>query len=381
MLPSLLLAVAAGPPGVMTPKAGPLPAVRPIAESAVATIHLEGSPDFLALAYGGLWVANEGAAAVQRLDPATGRIVAQVPVHAPCGAMGAGFGALWVASCKDRTILRIDARTNAVVARVALPVADPETSIAVGEGGVWVLSDAQGVLSRIDPDTNAVAARVVVAPYSYAAMAGFGAIWVTNTGNAGPLGPPGAVQRVDPVTNAVVARIPVRGQPRFLAVGEGAVWVLNQVDGSVSRIDPDTNRVVETIDVDVPGPGGDIAAGGGFVWVRATKTLLSVIDPATNQVVRRYGPPQGSGAVRVGDGAAWISAHDVATLWKLPAPRRSSAAPARPRDEGRAGGVAVGRELEEMRRRAPLLERDQPHAQRRPAAQQILDDGFRRHQP
>jgi YVTN family beta-propeller protein len=93
--------------------------------------------------------------------------------------------------------------------------------------------------------------------------------------------------------------------------------VLNQADGSVSRIDPKTNQVVATIDVGVPGPGGDIAAGEGAVWVRASKVLLSAIDPATNKVARRYGPPHGSGAVRAGEGKVWVSAHDVSKVWRL----------------------------------------------------------------
>ncbi len=149
-------------------------------------------------------------------------------------------------------------------------------------------------------------ARIDVKPYSYAAATGFEAIWVTNTGRPRST-ESGSVQRIDPKKNTVVATITVRGQPRFLAVGEGAVWVLNQADGTVSRIDPKTNEVVATIDVGAPGPGGDIAAGEGAVWVRATRVLLSVIDPKTNKVVARFGPPRGSGAVRAGDGKVWVS--------------------------------------------------------------------------
>ena len=95
------------------------------------------------------------------------------------------------------------------------------------------------------------------------------------------------------------------------------MWVLNQADGTVSKIDPRTNEVVATIAVGVPGPGGDIAAGEGAVWVRATKVLLSVIDPKTNEVIKRFGPAQGSGAVRAGDGKVWVSAHDVNKVWRL----------------------------------------------------------------
>ena len=127
----------------------------------------------------------------------------------------------------------------------------------------------------------------------------------------------GSVQRVDPRSNRLVATIPVGPVPRFLVTGAGGVWVLNQGDGTVSRIDPATNRVVATIAADVAGPGGDIAVGANRVWVRATRVLLSAIDPATNRVVARFGPPMGSGAVRVANNIVWVSAHDVNTLWAI----------------------------------------------------------------
>lgn len=288
----------------------------PIEKAAVATIHVEGSPDFLTVGFGSLWISNEGVAAVQRIDAMTNKIVAEVKVNGPCAAMAAAYGSIWVASCKDGSILRIDAKTNKISARIPVRIADSEASIAAGTGGVWVLTDKRGILSRINPATNKVVAHVNVKPNSFAAMAGYGAVWITNTGKAGST-ENGSVQRIDPKTNKVVATIPVRRQPRFFAVGEGGIWVLNQADGSVSRIDPKTNKVVANIDVGVPGPGGDIAAGEGAVWVRATKVLLSVIDPKTNQVVKRFGPAQGSGAVRTAKGSVWVSAHDVNKIWRL----------------------------------------------------------------
>jgi YVTN family beta-propeller protein len=291
-------------------------ALLPIEKTALASIHLDGFPDWLEIGFGSVWVSNGGLGAVQRIDPDTNKVIAEVKVNRPCAEMAAGYGSLWVASRRDKLIYRIDANSNKVTATIPVTIADSEASVAAGEGGVWVLTDRKGVLSRIDPRTNEVVARTSVKPDSYAAAAGYGAIWITNTG------PPrskenGSVQRVDPRTNTVVATIAVRGQPRFLAVGEGAVWVLNQADGSVSRIDPKTNEIVATVEVGVPGPGGDIAAGEGAVWVRATKVLLSVIDPTTNKVIKRFGPAQGSGAVRAGDGKVWVSAHDVNKVWCL----------------------------------------------------------------
>lgn len=115
----------------------------------------------------------------------------------------------------------------------------------------------------------------------------------------------------------MIATIPVGPIPRFLAAGEAGVWTLNQGDGPVSRIDPTSNRVAATIATEVAGPGGDIATGVGRVWVRAEKILLSVIDPMTNRVTERFGPPAGSGAVRVANNLVWLTAHDIETVWVL----------------------------------------------------------------
>jgi YVTN family beta-propeller protein len=297
-------------------------AVSPIEEAAEATIRLAGFPDWLEIGFGSVWVSNAGLGAVQRIDAATNKVIIEVKVNAPCAAMAAGDGSIWVASRKDKAICRIDAKSNRVIATIPAALADSEAIIAAGEGGIWALTDRQGILTRIDPTTNEVMARIAVKPYSFAAIAGYGSIWVTNTGRPRST-ENGSVQRIDPKTNTVVATIPVRAQPRFLAAGESAIWVLNQADGSVSRIDPQTNQVVATIAVGVPGPGGDIAAGEGAVWVRASTVLLSVIDPKTNAVIARFGPPQGSGAVRAGDGHVWVSAHDVNKVWRLNAKAKS----------------------------------------------------------
>jgi YVTN family beta-propeller protein len=291
-------------------------AMVPIETAADASIRLDGFPDWLELGFGSLWVSNPGRGAVQRIDPDTNKLVAEVKVKDPCAAMASGYGSIWVASCKDESIYRIDPKRNQVIAKIPARLADSEASLAAGEGSIWALTNRDGELSRISPDTNEIVARIKVKSHSYAAAVGYGAVWVTNTGEPRSTGS-GSVQRIDPKSNTVTATIAVGSQPRFLAAEEAGVWVLNQADGTVSRIDPKTNQVVATIHVGVPGPGGDIAAGEGAVWVRANKVLLSAIDPTTNKVARRYGPPQGSGAVRAGGGKVWVSAHDVNKVWRL----------------------------------------------------------------
>ena len=287
-----------------------------IEDEAVATLHVDGYPDWVEIDGSSIWISNSALNSLQRIDATTNKIIAEIKVNGPCAALTTGFGAVWVASCKDKAVLRISQADNRIEATIPMSLADDEGSIVAGEGAVWVLSDIKGKLSRIDPASNTIVALIVVKPYSFAAMTGYGSVWVTNTG---PLNGKeiGSVQRIDPRTNAVIITIPVGKQPRFLAVGEGGVWVFNQGDGSMSRIDPASNRVVATIDCQVPGTGGDIAAGEGYVWVRAKKRLLLVIDPASNKVIKNFGPPSGSGAVRAGGGSVWVTAHDVNKIWRL----------------------------------------------------------------
>jgi len=289
-----------------------------ISVRAARTIVLPGSADFFVADGAAVWVTNRGR--IEKLDIDHDGPVATVAIPSPCGVMALGFGSVWVANCRDASIYRVDLLTLSVTAVIPTGLADSEgeLSLAAGAGSVWVLSDRAGVLSRIDPATNEVSARIAVAPLSYAAAFGFGSVWITNTGDPAS-SRAGTVQRIDPRTNQVVSTIAVGPTPRFLDAGEGGVWTLNQGDGSVSRIDPATNTVVATIMVPgADGDGGDIAVGAGRVWVRATKTLLSVVDPATNAVTEQFGPPAGSGAVRVAGRHVWISAHDVQTAWAIP---------------------------------------------------------------
>jgi len=125
------------------------------------------------------------------------------------------------------------------------------------------------------------------------------------------------ITRVDPASGAVVATIDVGRSPDVVAVGENAVWMLDETDGSVSRIDPATNAVVATVSLGEAIDGGAITVGGGYVWVRGSTTLLFEIDPASNQIVKRYGPASGSGGVAADDSAVWITAHDSTTIWRL----------------------------------------------------------------
>jgi len=227
--------------------------------------------------------------------------------------MDTGFGAVWSASCNPAGIIRIDANTAAVDrTEFDLPIVDSEASVGAGEGAVWVVAGARSdVLVEIDPKTLVIEHRYPIPAGGAGVRAGLGGVWVTR-----PVAD--EVLHVDPSTGAIMATIAVGSGPRFLAIGEGGVWVMNQTDGSVSRVDPRRDAVTATIDVGREIHGGDIAVGGGSVWVRGGPELLARIDPAADLVTERYGPDSGSGSVAADDDAVWVTAHDVATIWRLP---------------------------------------------------------------
>jgi streptogramin lyase len=271
--------------------------------------------DWLAAGRGGVWLSGERE--IYRLDPRSGRRVARIPIpQGPCQATEVGARAVWTATCTVPGLARIDPRTNRVARHVALPVSVDyygEGSIGFGAGAVWLVTDGSDCtacrISRVDPATMAVTAEIPVLIGAAGVRAGAGSVWVSNPVED-------VVQQIDPGTGAVTRTIRTGRGPRFLDVGLGAAWTLDQVDGTVTRIDAATGRTAQ-IAAGVRGEGGDLTVGGGSVWARGSDRLLTRIDPRRRKVVARYGPSSGSGAVIVGFGAVWISAHDVNTVWRL----------------------------------------------------------------
>jgi hypothetical protein len=147
---------------------------------------------------------------------------------------------------------------------------------------------------------------------SAAVRSGFGWLWVTVPGE-------NLLLRIDPDRPSRRTEITVGRGPRFLAVGEGAVWTLDAGSGTVTKVGED-GTVLATITVSsTPVKGGDMAVGGGYAWARISDALVARIDPATGATLR-MGPRAGSGSVAADGAAAWISAHDINSIWRLPQP-------------------------------------------------------------
>jgi YVTN family beta-propeller protein len=294
-------------PGITTPGVKrDIAAITP-----VAVFPVEGTPDWQVVTEDAVWVSNGPKNTIHRLDPKTNTVVAAVTVgKRPCSGLAAGFGSIWVPNCTDKTISRVDMKTNEVVATIPVGPANSEGGLAVSADSVWILSDLKGVLTRIDPKTNMKIADIEVPSGSPVCVLGEdGAIWVVSNENS-------LVARVDPKTNQVTDKINVGPRPRFTTVGGGSIWTLNQGDGTVSRVDVKTKQLVTNIEAGIPGTGGEIAYGEGYVWATVFEFPVTQIDPASNKVVKQWAGAGGD-SIRVGHGSVWISNLRQQNLWRV----------------------------------------------------------------
>jgi streptogramin lyase len=299
---------------------GPTPNLPPMGtldDFGAQAFILKPSPDFITAADGFAYIGavggNPGWDNVSKVD-SKGEIVATYTLPGEtCGGMEVGFGALWSATCTGATgLARIDVESKRLTGIAVQQPPMSETSIGLDEHGVWMIDGARlpRELLRVDPTTNAVSGSWKLPGYPNSVRAGLGGVWITD-----PVA--NVLLHFDPAAEEVVATIPVGKQPQFLAVGEGAVWTMDQADGTISRVDPETDSVVAVIALGELVGGGEIAAGGGYLWLRGSRTLLFQIDPETNTIVGRFGPNSGSGGVAVDGEVIWVTAHDIATVWRF----------------------------------------------------------------
>jgi YVTN family beta-propeller protein len=234
----------------------------------------EHTPTPVPAANSTIWVADDLADRVARIDAATGNILADIPVGDKPVSIAVGEGAVWVGNQIDGTVSRIDPETNQVVATI--DVAEQlHIRLATGEGRVWAAACIDKVVKVIDPATNQVTASVPVDNCWNVAVGG-GQVWVP-TGER-------TVTRIDPTTLTAMPTIFVQSGPALIVEGFGSMWVANANAMTVSRFDPLTREVTATLltGVDhVKHSLRGLATGEGRVWV-SSSAGIQAFDPATN---------------------------------------------------------------------------------------------------
>jgi len=163
-------------------------------------------------------------------------------------------------------------RPFTVITRTGLPPWGPVSGMAAVPGGVWLASWMQGELLRIDAGTGQITARL-------------------------PVGRP-------------------QDGPDAIAYGAGSLWVTDFQTADLLRLDPATGRLLAT--VHLPAQIGDVAVGGGFVWVSQWGHVaggwyrLAEVSPVTGHVLalRRIPGNFGPGGLTIAASAAgvWVNA-------------------------------------------------------------------------
>jgi streptogramin lyase len=255
-----------------------------------------------------------------RIDPASNRVAGTVPVGDGPEGVAAGSGRVWVTSFRDGTLWQFNPRTGDVT---KIPAVGRPFDIAVYEGNAYVAAAgpgaASGNVARFDAVTGGRAGGFERTVCSIASGA-YG-VWISGCPNVQRLRLEGSTPRIEKTVVIPFARgltaANFREALAGIAEGEGAVWVIGDAaDRRLWRIDPVRHRITATIGLGFP--PGDVAAGGGAVWV--TDELgdrLVRIDPRTNRVERRITVGRGASGVTFGRGSVWVASaidHTVARV-------------------------------------------------------------------
>jgi virginiamycin B lyase len=222
-----------------------------------------------------------------------------------------GEGAVWVPDIGGSVIHKIDPQTNALVMTMPTDMFGGGGNIGVGEGSVWVITFAERdkAVTRYNAASGEIEAKIVLPQAGKAVLVDHGKVWVT-AARAPEL------YQIDPKDNQLTATIPLHGTTNVLGSDGDAIWIPYESDGVAERIDPGAGQVAASI---VTGAAdmetdGDIAAGGGFVWIITRSSLIARIDAETNALVGTFRAKAGTvigRRIRYGAGSLWVSGGSI----------------------------------------------------------------------
>ena len=269
--------------------------------------------DPVALAVDGntLWVADGNGDALTEIDATTGALIRVVagPRYqlADPAAIAAGGGNVWVASAGANSVTEIDAATGALVRVLSAPRYRLDTTvyppaITVAGNRVWVTGGNSDALTEIDTPTGAPVRVITDRRYQLngpdaIAVTGDRA-WVVDVDSS-------SVTEIDAATGALIRVIPrLPNVPFGIAADRDGAWLVTNLgvkavdgtrpQGSVAELGAVSGRLIRNIGgppFRSAIPGGEIAAGGGGIWVTGIsfysyRAWLAEISAATGTLLR-----------------------------------------------------------------------------------------------
>jgi streptogramin lyase len=276
----------------------------------VARIQTGASPGGAVAAFGAVWVSNDGAGTLVRIDPRTNRVTRRIRLRPGVFSLTRGFGALWTINYRRHTLTRVDpvsGRTRSV--RIGGEPGDVEAAF----GRVWVSVWTTGRLLAVDPQSMRVVKRIRVGPWPAGLRAAAGAVWVGFGRRAT------AVVRVDP-SAAEISRIPVGVEsPRLFAAGTRGLWV-QAGDHELVRLDPSSREVTARLSF-----GGTLGEGAlapdGTIWMPdKERNVVYRVDPDKTAVADSFAGGSGAFLALRAYGSMWVTSYAGNDVWRFGPP-------------------------------------------------------------
>ena len=273
-------------------------------------VETGASPAGAVAAFGAVWVSNDGAGTLARIDPRTSRVTLRIRLRPALFSLTRGFGALWAVNYKDGTLTRIDPGTRRWR---TVRVGGAPFDVLAAHGRVWVTAWEAGRLVEVDPRSLRVLRRLRVGPRPTGLRAADGGVWV-GFGRAAT-----SVARVDPRTHRI-DRIPVGVRaPSWFAAGTRDLWI-QAADNVLVRLDPATRKVRARLSFGRTLAQGALAADG-TIWVPDKESnVVHRVDPKTAAVVDSF--PAGPGAFFAlrAFGSMWVASYAGDDVWRYRSP-------------------------------------------------------------
>jgi streptogramin lyase len=259
----------------------------------LARIPTGDSPGAATAAFGAVWVTNDGAGTLARIDPQTNRVTRRVRLKPGVFSVKHGFGALWVVNYKRNTLTRVDPFT---MRTRSVHVGAVPDGLLAAYGRVWVAAWEAGRLVEVDPRSLKVIRRT--------------RIWVGFGRSAT------AIARVDPRTHRI-ERVPVGVRaPAGFSVGTRDLWI-KAGDNVLVRLDPRTRKVRARLSF-----GGTLAHGAlapdGTIWLPDKElNVIHRVDPKTSTVVDHFAGGSGAFFPLRAFGSMWVTSYAGSDVWRF----------------------------------------------------------------
>lgn len=101
-----------------------------------------------------------------------------------------------------------------------------------------------------------------------------------------------------------------------MTAGAGSVWALNQGDGTVTRSDRTFKVKPSTIALGIPGQGGDIHYGQGFIWASSFGFPLTAVSAQTGTVIRQWAG-KGGDSLGLSPNSIWLTDYHAGTISRI----------------------------------------------------------------